>query len=400
MPRTKPKASPVPGTMLDGAPLMFDVLGADGRIVYANEMEERALGYANGALAGRKAELIYPRESRAIIERLFEQGPDATAEHVRLGMRRHDRTILEVNANINLFADPEHGLRMRLAKFSLDQVLLRARRLEQENEVLSSIVSTARDATYCIEFLEPVDLTAPEHEIIRQVFANKCVWRYCNEAMARLYRLPVGQDLNERDVREVFPRNSDNESFVRHLVANDFHVDGALSRDHRYDGVDVMIENDVRGRIEDGFLIQFWGVVRDLAERRQRERELETRANSALNLLGAIPDPLLVVNLNGRIEGANPAIEWSFGRQLDEVLGANVDSLVTFSTPALSLIREAHSGHLARSFDSVVQCADGRHLSCEATIAAVDDDAAPSRAVITFHLPRRSERPAGNGRGP
>jgi PAS domain-containing protein len=386
--------------MLDGAPLMFDVLGADGRIVYANEMEERALGYANGALAGRKAELIYPRESRAIIERLFEQGPDATAEHVRLGMRRHDRTILEVNANINLFADPEHGLRMRLAKFSLDQVLLRARRLEQENEVLSSIVSTARDATYCIEFLEPVDLTAPEHEIIRQVFANKCVWRYCNEAMARLYRLPVGQDLNERDVREVFPRNSDNESFVRHLVANDFHVDGALSRDHRYDGVDVMIENDVRGRVEDGFLIQFWGVVRDLAERRQRERELETRANSALNLLGAIPDPLLVVNLNGRIEGANPAIEWSFGRQLDEVLGANVDSLVTFSTPALSLIREAHSGHLARSFDSVVQCADGRHLSCEATIAAVDDDAAPSRAVITFHLPRRSERPAGNGRGP
>ena len=54
--------------------------------------------------------------------------------------------------------------------------------LRLENEVLRSFVETSRDALFCIEFLEPVDLAAPEPEIIRQVFENECVWRLCNTA--------------------------------------------------------------------------------------------------------------------------------------------------------------------------------------------------------------------------
>ncbi|MCP4766178.1 MAG: hypothetical protein GY875_07885 [Gammaproteobacteria bacterium] len=64
--------------------------------------------------------------------------------------------------------------------------------LRLENEVLRTFVDTSRDALFCIEFLESVDLTAPEPEIIRQVFENECVWRMCNIAMARLYKLPEG----------------------------------------------------------------------------------------------------------------------------------------------------------------------------------------------------------------
>jgi hypothetical protein len=36
--------------------------------------------------------------------------------------------------------------------------------LRLENEVLRSFVNTSRDALFCIEFMEPVDLTAPEPE--------------------------------------------------------------------------------------------------------------------------------------------------------------------------------------------------------------------------------------------
>ncbi|MBL8707857.1 MAG: PAS domain S-box protein [Rhodospirillaceae bacterium] len=381
-------------SMLDGAPVMFDLISADGQLIYANETQEGTLGFAPGSLAGRKFDLIYSRESRETIWRLFEEGPKVRAEHLRLTMRHQDRRLFDVSASVNMFRDPDHGLCLRLAKFRLDETLIRLQRLEQENKVLSSIVSTARDATYCVEFIEPVDLTAPEHEVIRQIFTNKCVWRYCNEAMGRIYRLPMGEDLNKRDVREVFFRNPENETFVRQMLANGFHIDGALSRDHRYDGVDVMIENDVRARIEDGYLIQFWGVVRDLAERQRRERELEQRASAALNLLGAIPDPLLVVDFNGRIEGANTAIERTFGRALDEILGASVESMVTFPSPVAGLIKSAHTGRRARTLTGTVSCADGRRIDCEATIATVDDDAAPSRAVITFHLPRRAESAA------
>lgn len=381
--------------MLDTAPVMLDLVSANGVIVYANAWEEQALGFQPGGLTGKRFDLIYPRAAREVLLRLFDRGDDASAENCRLAVRRQDRRVLDVNASINMYPDPNHGPCLRIIKFPLDETLHRLRRLEQETEVLSSILTTARDATYCIEFLEPVDLTAPEHEVVRQVFTNKCVWRYCNEAMSRLYRLPLGDDLNQRDVREVFMLNPENEAFVRHLLANGFHVDSALSRDHRYDGIDVLIENDVRARIEDGYLIQFWGVVRDLAERQRRERELEMRASAALDLLGAVPNPLLVVDINGRIEGGNAAIETAFGRSLDEILGASAERLVRFSTTAHpDLMRSLRDGRGSRTLEGIVACGDGQNRSCQVTVAAVEDAAATARVVFTFHLPRSSEQRA------
>jgi PAS domain-containing protein len=392
MNRARTLSGSIPSDALAEAPVMLDLVSVDGVILHANAWQERILGYAPGTLAGKKFDLIYPREAREAIWKLFDGGAEAKAEHLRLVVRQQDRRILDVTANANMYLDPEHGLCLRIAKFPLNETLSRLRRLEQETEVLSSIVSTARDATYCVEFLEPVDLTAPEHEVIRQVFANKCVWRYCNEAMARLYRLPLGDDLNRHDVREVFFRNPENEAFVRLLLANGFHVDGAISRDRRYDGADVMIENEVRGRIEDGYLVQFWGVVRDLAERQRREQELEMRATAALDLLGAIPNPLLVVDSNGRIEGGNAAMESSFGRPLDEILGASVERVVELSMPLVDLFDNLQDSHRSRTLECVVICADSKKVICEVTVAMVDDGGPASRAVFTFHLLRQAER--------
>lgn len=399
MTQAKAVVSAVIPDALEMAPVMFDLVSAEGAILYANAWQEQVLGFPVGSLAGKRFDLIYPREARETLLRLFDDGDAAQAQNRRLTVRRQDRLVLDVNANINVYLDPEHGPCLRIVKIPLNETLQRLRRLEQENEVLNSIVTTARDATYCVEFLEPVDLTAPEHEVIRQVFTNKCVWRYCNDAMSRLYRLPLGDDLNRHDVREVFMRNAENEAFVRHLLANGFHVDGAVSRDHRYDGVDVMIENDVRARIEDGYLVQFWGVVRDLAERQRRERDLEKRASAALDLLGAIPNPLLVVDINGRIEGGNDAIESVFGRPLDEILGASAERLVQFPTPLADLLRSLRETHGTRTLEGSVAAADGQSRPCQVTIATVEDAATTARTVFTFHLPRPSDLRKNTGGG-
>lgn len=389
---------PDPGLdLLDEAPVMVDLISREGAIVYANRWQERALGFRADGLRGQKFDLIYPREARDELLPLFGATPETYLESKRLTMRRHDRRIIDVSASINQYVDPIHGPCLRLVKVPLDDTLQRLRSLEQENEVLNSIVTTARDATYCVEFLEPVDLTAPEHEVIRQVFSNKCIWRYCNEAMSRLYRLPQGDDLNKHDVREVFMRNPENEDYVRQMLASGFHVDGALSRDHRYDGVDVLIENDVRARIEDGYLIQFWGVVRDLAERQRRERELELRASAALDLLGAIPNPLLIVDVNGRVQGGNAAIENSFGLSLEQILGTGVERIVQFDKPVLDLLSAIRSSRGSRKLEGRVSCAGGREIHCHVTIATVEDEAGTARAVFTFDLPKDgSSAPLGH----
>jgi DNA-binding NtrC family response regulator len=57
-----------------------------------------------------------------------------------------------------------------------------------------------------------------------------------------------------QNVRFVFPRNPENERFVRELIEADFVLDGALSLDQDYEGREVYMENDVRSQIADGTL--------------------------------------------------------------------------------------------------------------------------------------------------
>ena len=274
----------------------------------------------------------------------------------------------------------------------MNETLRQVDGLKRENELLSSIVSTARDAAYCVEFIEPVDLTAPEHEIIRQVFENRCIWRYCNEAMSRLYKLPVGDDLNRHDVREVFARNPDNEVFVRTLNQSRWNIDGALSRDHRYDGADVYIENDVRADIREGQLYRFWGVVRELSARRMHERDLEDQASAALDILAAVADPILVADSAAQIIGVNPAVEWALGWPADQVLGRNLGDLLRLRADWRDLIAAARPARLATPVEGVALRRDGGSIACSVAVSTLPRGGQEPRCVLTLRL-----SPAGLG---
>lgn len=370
------------------APVLFDVISSDERIVYVNQTEETYLGFKNGALLGESAALIYPEEVRQIFRRFFSGQEKSPAQMLGLKVKGYSGCIYDLAASMDVFDDSENGRCLRVIKISLGQALAQVERLERENEVLSSIISTARDASYCVEFTEPVDMTAPEHEIIRQIFQNQCIWRYCNEAMSRLYRLPIGDDLNNHDVREVFARNPENESFVRQLIEAGFHIDGALARDHRYDGVDVFVENDVRADIRDNQLYRFWGTVRDLSIRKRRELELESQANSALDILGSIPDPVLVVDGNGRIDGANSAVEWCLDWKVEHILGIGVDNILSMGMSIEALMKTAKPARIAPHIQATAIRRDGSSIECLATIAATSNEVDHGRCVITLWIPR------------
>lgn len=177
--------------------------------------------------------------------------------------------------------------------------------LRRENSMLRNFVDASKDALFCIEFTEPVDLTAPEPEIIRQTFENECVWRMCNSAMAQLYKLPVGLDFNAQNVNFVFARNRENEEFIRTLIKSEFNIDGVLSLDQDYEGHAVYMENDIRAHIEDGMLHRMFGAVRNISQHRIREQALNDRLDALTNVLNAIPDPVRVVNASGILKAAD-----------------------------------------------------------------------------------------------
>lgn len=189
--------------------------------------------------------------------------------------------------------------------------------LRQENSMLRKFSDVSKDALWCIEFVEPVDLTAPEPEIVRQAFENECVWRMCNPAMARLYKLPEGLDFNAQNVHFVFAHNPENEAFVRTLIKADFNIDGVLSLDQNYDGCAIYMENDIRAHIEDGKLQRMYGAVRNISQQQIREQALSDRLDALSNALSAIPDPVRAVSASGILKAAverNPVAFRTFAR--------------------------------------------------------------------------------------
>ncbi|WP_346891655.1 PAS domain-containing protein [uncultured Roseibium sp.] len=210
-------------------------------------------------------------------------------------------------------------------------------------EILEGILNASNDAAWCMEFAEPVDLTAPEQEIVRQVFENDPFWRFTNPAMARLYLLSRERDFKDRATAEIFPRNAQNEAFVHKLIANGFEVDAAPALDTRYDGVEIYVENDVRAHIRDGQLLRIFGIVRDVGKHRIREERMLAKLNEALDILTALPLGVLAFDENGDLTAANPAASRMLGVSTDDLLAGYLSREQAYE-PVLELLKRVDVG--------------------------------------------------------
>lgn len=180
-----------------------------------------------------------------------------------------------------------------------------------------------------MEFGVPVDLSAPTHEIVRQVFENDPFWRLANPAMSRLYLLEPTAEFVARPTYEIFPRNAQNEKFVRQLIANGFEVDAAPALDRRYDGVEIYVENDVRAHIEDGHLKRMFGIVRDVGKHRRREALIQADLNEAIDILTALPQAVVALDANGLVVAANPAAIRLLEVRTEDLLGRPASDILT-----------------------------------------------------------------------
>ncbi|TKD22910.1 hypothetical protein FBT96_04660 [Rhodobacter capsulatus] len=192
-------------------------------------------------------------------------------------------------------------------------------------EILSQMIDAARDACWCIDFLDPVDLRRPEEEIVDQVFRNRARWRACNDAMAALYAVPADQDFNTQPVSRYFPETPVNRAMIRDLVHMGYRLDGAQAIDQRHDGTPMLVENDFRALIRDDQLIRLWGTTRDIGPSRARERAISAEAEVMRDILGAVPDPIFVLSEAGLILATNAAADRALGGS--GLLGAPFDSL-------------------------------------------------------------------------
>jgi PAS domain-containing protein len=241
-------------------------------------------------------------------------------------------------------------------------------------QVLLEVLSASNDACWCMEFGQPVDLTAPDHEVVRQVFENNPRWRLSNDAMAELYLLAAGENFNERPVREIFPRNMQNEEFVLALIANGFEVDRAPALDKRYDGLEIYVENDVRAHIKNGQLIRMFGIVRDVGKHRRKQVVLEAQIEGLEVTFNAMPVPVIAVSNDLGVCFVNHAAINAASRQGVDLVGSEISTLIAeiddpeTSTCVISELRRIASVGIPSS--KTVQCSTSKfswHISITGT---------------------------------
>ncbi len=374
-------------SLFDAVPMMCDVVDGDGRLVAVNRHQSDELGYEAGELDGCTLDDIYAADATDVLSRQLEDaaaGDLGADEGVHLQLRRKNRELIDVFANIARDRNSGDGVLLRIAKMRTNDETRRAHQAFRENTVLRSIVGTARDACWCIEYEEPVDLTAPQADVVRQFFENVSYWRLCNEAMARLYKLPADLNFNEQSVRFYFPHSQANEEFVKNLVTADFNLDNALSMDQRHDGTAMYVENDVRAHIRDGRLYRLWGTARDVSGYKRMERELTRRVDDMIDVLSVVPDPILVLDADGLLEAANPALELALGWSIDAALGTSIDKLIAFDGGFRGVASKIGAG--SGSLQMIVPVVDvtGDSRACDVHVACLAEDGAALRYVATL----------------
>lgn len=372
---------------------MVDVLSADGTVVSLDETQAERLGVPTGEAAGMPWSRLYTQEARDRISGAFAS-LSPVPRVLPLSLRAASGELVPTTAVAELFQHPEAGLCLRLCKWPLGGDLDDVAALAEANEVLSGIVAASADAGWCMEWTDPVDLSAPEHEIVRQVFENGPRWRFCNEAMAQLYRTPPGEDFNRRPVAETFPHTPENEDFIRRLIRADFDMNGSPSRDLRYDGVFIDVENDVRGHIRGNRLFRMWGTVRDVSKHIRRETQLKDEIAFLQAVLAALPDPVLVADRHGMVIHVNMAAEALFEAPAERMCESRLDDLMDGIGPMDRLIADARVSLVSTArapFVAEVRLPGG-HVKVEGTAQTFDLPGGTMLAVCLRHVPRIAER--------
>jgi len=273
--------------------VLFDVVAEDESVCQINDRQMDLLGLEYHS-AARKIGSIYVPESclklRELLARPVTEGFEATLELALIGRGGQEiRTIARCSC-VRVGA---------LRGFAVSKILLGALAdslddLKNDNLVLRKIIDEAREGHWCIEFLEPIDVNRPDHEVVDQIFENASIWRVTNMAMARIYNLPMGQRIGAHDVRLHWPRNPENERFVEEIVASGYFIDNAVSSDLRHDGTVIHCQNDVRADIENGYIKRIWGNCRDVTAMQAQADRSKAQIATLRNVIDGIHDPIVV----------------------------------------------------------------------------------------------------------
>lgn len=151
---------------------------------------------------------------------------------------------------------------------------------------------------------------------------------------------------------------------IKMLMPSPYHEehDGYIERYHdTHDPRIIGIGREVKGRRKDGSIFPFFlsvseiqlddrkifaGIIHDISEIKQKEKELLYSQNQFKAIFESAVDAIIIINQGGIIQIANPATAKLFGYSIEKMEGQNINILMD------SPDREKHDGYIQRYLDT------------------------------------------------
>ena len=153
--------------------------------------------------------------------------------------------------------------------------------LRHSEENYRLFVSQSSEGIFREEMDTPVSVNIPEDELVRSILYGGCIAE-CNDAMAAMYGLTSGESLRGKRWAELVPpEDPHNVKLTREYVRSGFRVLDRESHEVDIHGNPKVFLNSMIGVVENGMLVQTWGIQRDVTEatkldqaRRKNEEDL------------------------------------------------------------------------------------------------------------------------------
>src|SRR5262249_33486248 len=151
----------------------------------------------------------------------------------------------------------------------------------------------------------------------------------CNNAMSRMYGYDSGEKILGARIGDLLVRsNPKNIEFLRALQRNGYTLNDVETHEVDRYGNSKVILNSLTAIVEDGMIVRVWGAQRDITAQKQAEEALRTSEERYRLLTDLSPDGVIVVNAEGTIHLANPAVLRMLEAAAADVTGRNLFDFV------------------------------------------------------------------------